>query len=215
MTRTGLEVVGGLPAEEIGRRVKAELRDRMRRVRKAIGDAGRAQRSAAIADRVQALTEWRAASVVALFVPMRTEVDVTLLERAARAEGKTVLAPRMIEVERPGAPPSLALELRVWEEGVEPTESGRMVREPPASAPRAALDAAELVIVPALAVDPTGARVGYGAGLYDGLLPRLPRARRVAVAFDFQLVAELPVAPHDVRVHRVVTDERDLGPLAP
>lgn len=203
-------MIGGLPAEEIGRRVKAELRDRMRRVRKAIGDEGRAQRSRAIADRVLALPAWQRAATVALFVPMRTEVDVTLLEAAARAAGKTIVAPRMIETERPDAPPLLSLELRVWEDGVAPVESGRMVREPPASAPLADPATVDLVIVPALALDESGARVGYGAGLYDRLLPRCTRAVRVAVAFAFQLVAELPTAPHDQRVHAIVTDERTL-----
>lgn len=208
MSSGRLDVIGGLPAEEIGRRVKAELRDRMRRVRKAIGEEGRAQRSRAIEGRVLALPEWAAAGTVALFVPMRTEVDVLLLERAAREAGKVVVAPRMIEVEQPQGPPTLALELRVWEPGVEPVESGRMVREPPPDAPLADPAAVDLVIVPALALDVTGTRVGYGAGLYDRLLPTLPRAHRVAVAFDFQLVAELPTAPHDQRVHRIVTDER-------
>lgn len=214
MKSDGLDHIGGLPSSEIGRRVKAELRDRMRRVRKAIGEEGRAQRSRAIAARILGMPEWRAARTVALFVPMRTEVDVTLLETSARQAGQTVLAPRMVEVERPGGPPGLALELRVWEPGVEPVESGRMVREPPASAPLGQLAELDVVIVPALALDPSGARLGYGAGLYDGLLPRLPRALRIGVAFDFQLVAELPTAPHDERVHRVVTDERELDPAA-
>ena len=107
------------------------------------------------------------------------------------------------------------LEIRAWDEGVEPVESGRMVREPPASAPL--LDPAEidLVIVPALALDPRGARIGYGAGLYDGLLPRMTRALRVGVAFDFQLIAEIPETEGDERVHLVVTDTRVLDTRAP
>lgn len=200
------QIIGNLPASEIARRVKAELRDRMRRIRKAIGPEGRAERSAKIAEHVVALPQWKDARTVSLFVPMRTEVDVTLLRDAARRDGKLVAAPRMTEVEQPDGPPRLKLVLHLWEDEVEPVESGRMVREPPANAPLAAPEAIDLVIVPALALDGQGGRIGYGAGLYDGLLPTLTRAFRVGIAFDFQLVAELPMAEHDQRVHHVVTD---------
>lgn len=185
----------------------------MRRVRRAIGEEGRKDRSAKIAERVLALPAWKDAETVALFVPMRTEVDVTLLRDAALAQGKAIAAPRMIEVlgEDPKAPPRLSLELRSWDRDVEPIESGRMVKEPPASAGLVPPDTVDLVIVPALALDPTGGRVGYGAGLYDGLLPSLRRALRVAVAYEFQLVLELPLAPHDERVHHIVTDERSVA----
>jgi len=205
-------VIAGLPVQEIGRRMKAELRDRMRRVRKAIGDEGRKDRSAKIAAQVLALPEWKQAKTVALFVPMRTEVDVTLLRDAALADGKAIAAPRMIEL--PGddldVPPRLALELRSWDANIEPVESGKMVKEPPASAPLVPPETVDLVIVPALAIDPSGGRVGYGAGLYDRLLPKLTHAHRVAVAYEFQFVVELPLAPHDQRVHHIVTDERSV-----
>lgn len=196
--------VSGLPVEEVARRVKAELRDRMRRLRKAIGDEARAGKSAGIAARVQALSAWRDARTVMLFVPMRTEVDVTLLERAARETGKAVTAPRM-------TPDGRGLEVRVWVADVPPVDSGRMgVREPPASAPPADESSIDLVVVPALALDPSGGRLGYGAGLYDSLLPRLIRAHRVGVVFDFQLVSEVPLTAGDEPMHVVVTESRTL-----
>ncbi len=204
--------IAGLPTDEIGRRVKAELRDRMRRVRKAIGDEGRKERSKKIADHVLALPAWTSAKTVALFVPMRTEVDVTLLRDAALEAGKAIAAPRMIEIPDgdPNAPPRLKLELRSWDREIVPVESGKMVKEPPESAPLVSPERVDLVIVPALALDPSGGRVGYGAGLYDGLLPSLTNALRVAVAYEFQLVLELPLMPHDQRVHHIVTDERSV-----
>lgn len=199
--------VGGLPAHEIARRVKAELRTRMRSVRKALGEEARAEKSAAIDDRVAALSAWSEARTVMLFVPLRTEVDVRRLEARARRESKRVAAPRMIGDDGERG----ALEVRLWEPGVEPVESGRMgVREPPASAPLVAGAEVDLVVVPALALDPTGGRLGYGAGLYDRLLPHLSRATRVGVAFDFQLLSEVPSAEHDQRVHMVVTERRTI-----
>lgn len=187
----------------LARAVKIELRDRMRRVRRALGEDARAARSAKIAERVLALDAWRAARVVALFVPMRTEIDVTILERAAREDGKRIAAPRMIE-------DGCALELRAWEAEVAPVESGRMVREPPETAPLVDPASVDLVVVPGLAFDERGARVGYGAGLYDGLLPKCTKATRVGVCLDFQLALEVPETPGDVRVDLVVTDERVL-----
>jgi len=191
---------------EIGRQVKHQLRDRMKRVRRALGDENRAVRSAAIAERVLALPAWAAAKTVALFVPMRTEIDVGLLEKAARRERKRVVAPRMVE----GVMGGLAIALHEWEEGVEPVESGKMVREPPKSAPLVDPATVDLVIVPGLVFDETGARIGYGAGLYDELLPKCARAKRIGVAHDFQLLAEIPQGPGDQRVDAIVTNDRVL-----
>lgn len=195
--------VGGLPVEEIARRVKVELRDRMRRLRKTIGAEVRAEKSARIAERVRALPAWRDARTVMLFVPMGAEIDVRLLERAARDEGKVVVAPRMIDDGR-------TLEIRRWDADATLVDSGRMgVLEPPESAPLVFGESVDVVIVPALALDPRGGRLGYGAGLYDRLLATMPRATTVGIVFDFQLLAEVPETRGDVRVRHVVTETRD------
>jgi 5-formyltetrahydrofolate cyclo-ligase len=188
--------------EALRRKVKDEIRQRMRQVRKALPAAAREERSARIHAALFARDEWKRAEVVMLFASMRTEVDTRGMERRARAEGKTVLCPRLSEDQQ-------EIEPRVWEEGVAPFEQGRLAPEPPPDAP--AFDPAriDLVVVPALAVDPRGARIGYGKGFYDRLLARLP-ARRVAVAFDFQLIAEVPETAGDQRVDVILTDARAL-----
>jgi 5-formyltetrahydrofolate cyclo-ligase len=69
----------------------------------------------------------------------------------------------------------------------------------------------DLLFVPALAVAPNGQRLGYGAGFYDSLLPDVcPPGRAVAVAYDFQLLVDLPSLPHDVPCQIVLTDARTL-----
>jgi len=69
-----------------------------------------------------------------------------------------------------------------------------------------AIGTAEVVVVPAVAVDRTGVRLGRGGGWYDRALRHVrPDARLVAVVFDDELVDELPVEPHDQRVTDVVT----------
>jgi 5-formyltetrahydrofolate cyclo-ligase len=65
--------------------------------------------------------------------------------------------------------------------------------------------------VPALAADPRGHRIGYGAGYYDRALPSyVPPAATFVVVFDFQLLAEVPCTEGDVPVDRIVTDARTL-----
>lgn len=200
---------------EIARRVKIELRERMKRVRRALGPENRAARSEKIAQHVVSTKAWSMAGTVALFVPMRMEVDVGLLERRARDDGKRIAAPRMTPPDDGAPVQSWDLVLHLWEDGVDPVESGHMVREPPASAPVVVLDEVDLIVVPALALDERGARIGYGAGQYDRLLPRCTRAERIGVAFDFQFLAEIPEVEGDQRVDWIVTDERVVAARPP
>ena len=69
------------------------------------------------------------------------------------------------------------------------------------------------MLVPGVAFDLGGRRLGYGGGYYDRLLPLLPpRAARVAGAFEIQLVERVPAAPHDVAVDAIVTESRIVVP---
>lgn len=70
------------------------------------------------------------------------------------------------------------------------------------------LTMAQLLIVPALAVDSHGVRLGRGAGYYDRLLARLPGHRVVAVVYDDELLEAVPAEPHDRPVHAVLTPTR-------
>jgi 5-formyltetrahydrofolate cyclo-ligase len=198
--------MGARPAdpreEALRHQVKGELRTRMRGVRKVVPAAARAARSARITARVEALPEWVSARTILVFLSMPTEVDTEALIASAWASGRRVAAPRLTE---------RGLEVRLFVEGAERIRSGGLqLEEPAATAPEVPLSEVDLVLVPALALDPRGARIGYGAGYYDHLLPRLERAFRVGVAFDFQLIAEVPETANDVRVHAVVTDARTL-----
>ncbi|PTQ53778.1 MAG: 5-formyltetrahydrofolate cyclo-ligase [Hydrogenibacillus schlegelii] len=135
---------------------------------------------------------YRAAAVVAAYAPLPGEVDVRPLWTAVWEAGKTLALPR---VEGRGRP------LRFYR--VEPTavlSPGTFgILEPP---PEEAVDGAaiDLVLVPGLAFDRRGVRLGYGGGFYDRTLPGLRRALRVAPAFPWQIVDRLPAAAHDVRV---------------
>jgi len=179
------------------RKVKAELRERMRGLRRAVPAEMRALRSTTIAERVRALPEWSAARCVAAFAAIRSEVDVAVLVAAARGEGKAVVLPRVGEDD--------ALHFHVYEDGDALPKSAFGVPEPEPHAPSAQPD---LVLVPGLAFDERGHRVGYGAGYYDRYLAATPGVLTVGVAFDFQLAPDLPETPGDVPLRIVVTDAR-------
>ena len=68
-------------------------------------------------------------------------------------------------------------------------------------------DSIELMVIPAVAYDRNGNRLGRGKGFYDRLLAST-KARKVGIAYDFQLVDEIPAEPHDVPVDIVITETR-------
>jgi len=192
---------------DVAARAKELLRKRMKALRGAYPAQALALRSSRIVERVAALPEFVAARNVALFWPMleQNEVDLRELDARARAEHKGVYYPGF----RRSAGGVLHTELRACGSPAELSVRGQRFFEPPPQAPAAGRGDVDLVIVPALAAALSGHRLGFGLGFYDSLLPDFrPPARAVIVAFDFQLLAEVPVMPHDVRCDLVVSDAR-------
>jgi 5-formyltetrahydrofolate cyclo-ligase len=188
-------------------RVKIELRKRMRSLRKALPASACSERSSRIADRLAILELMGRARAVALFWPIedRHEVDLRGLDARLRARG--------VRIAYPGIDPeSGVMTFRFVADAEAMVEQGFGFREPAPDAPEVPDAGLDVIVVPALAIDPRGHRIGYGAGYYDRVLPRFaPPAKTVAVAFDFQLVAETPNSAIDVPVSWVVTDTRDFA----
>jgi 5-formyltetrahydrofolate cyclo-ligase len=87
------------------------------------------------------------------------------------------------------------------------------IPEPRPIQPRVRRDAIEFVLVPGVAFDLAGRRLGYGGGYYDRLLPLLSRdATRIAGAFDLQIVDRVPAGPHDITVDAIVTPSEMIVP---
>ena len=81
------------------------------------------------------------------------------------------------------------------------------IGEPDASLPVFTdLNSVEMIIVPGVAFDRTGNRMGRGRGFYDRLLKSTPQALKVGVAYDFQILDEIPVEPHDVKMNRIISE---------
>lgn len=191
------------PEDIIRVKVKAELRKRMRGVRKTTPLEACSERSAKIIAALEAHPLVAAARSVALFWPIvaRHEIDLRPLDAKLRARGATVAYPAI-------DPETGRMTFRVVADVAELEEAGYGFAEPPPSAPDAR--PLDLIVVPALAVDPSGHRIGYGAGYYDRTIPDYAPARTIVVAFDWQLVAEVPVTEGDVACDWVVTDARVL-----
>jgi 5-formyltetrahydrofolate cyclo-ligase len=189
--------------------MKAELRKRMRGLRSALPPSACAERSARITARLLSLDSITHARAVALFWPIerRHEVDLRPLDARLRERDVRIAYPA---VDRETGAMTFRF-VQTLGSMVERSSHGVSLREPSPDEPEAEPGALEVIVVPALAVDPSGQRIGYGAGNYDRTLPRfVPPATSIAVAFDFQLIVEAPATEGDVPVHEVVTDARHL-----
>jgi 5-formyltetrahydrofolate cyclo-ligase len=184
---------------------KRTLRETVTMARDALDAHARERASQAIAAGILSLPGYRAAHVVLLTLPFRSEWNAMLLARHALAAGKTVAAPRV-------DPPARMLRPLRIEDLAQDIEAGyRGIPEPRTACPPVALSTIEFVLTPGIAFDVAGRRLGYGGGYYDRLLPLLPAtACRVAGAFEAQIVARVPAAPHDVGVQYVVTERRTI-----
>ncbi|WP_394850948.1 5-formyltetrahydrofolate cyclo-ligase [Pendulispora brunnea] len=184
--------------------MKAELRKRMRGLRAATPESACAERSARIVARLRERPELGSARGVALFWPITTrhEVDLRALDAELRAKNVRLYYPAI-------DPESLVMTFKEVRDVATLEEAGFGFAEPPADAYVPAAGEIDVIVVPALAVDAAGYRIGYGKGYYDQALPRFaPPAVTMAVAFDFQLISEVPVTQGDVSVDWVVTDAR-------
>lgn len=161
--------------------------------------------AAAISAHLLDLPSIASAACVAAFAPLPGEPDIWPALEQLRARGCEVLLPRVTS-ER-----ELHWGAYDGPEALAPGAWG--VREPIGHADRSLGDA-EVIVVPALAVDPsTGARIGYGGGFFDTALATIPRAAaggplRVAPCFDDEVIVDLPANDWDARVDCVVTPTR-------
>ncbi|GAB2956208.1 5-formyltetrahydrofolate cyclo-ligase [Amycolatopsis acidiphila] len=170
-------------------------------------DVSQAQRVLEARALVAALAALSLPDTVCCYVPFGTEPGSAAWLDLLRGSGVRVLLPVI-----PPTPAPLD-----WAEHTGPLAPGRLrgVLEP--TGPRlgpAALGEAGLVLVPALAVDNRGARLGRGAGYYDrSLAHAAPDAVLLAPIRDHELVDHLPTEPHDVRMTAALTPRRGLVPL--
>lgn len=183
--------------------VKAELRQFVRLTRAARSSAERDEATAAFGIAMTTLVAEEGWTRVAAFIPMSTEPPVTDTLAALVESG--------IETFVPVSNPDGILDWIRLERGfVDDMTTDSMGMPIPTSGDRGPVTAFDAVFVPAAAVDRDGHRLGWGKGYYDRFLSQLdPTTFVVAVVFDADILAEIPVEPHDVGVDVIIT-ERDV-----
>ncbi|MGW4777867.1 5-formyltetrahydrofolate cyclo-ligase [Streptomyces filamentosus] len=183
---------------------KAILRRRLLNARAALSPDDLARTAGQLAGHGAVLPELAGAATVAAYVSVGREPGTRALLDALRVRGTRVLLPVLL--------PDNDLDWAVYEGAGALAKAGRGLLEP--TGPRLGPDAvcaADAVLLPGLAVDARGMRLGRGGGSYDRVLARLARAGKdpalVVLLYADEVVARVPEEPHDHPVHAVVTPE--------
>lgn len=199
-------------------RAKVELRKSVQRIRSTTSAVAKHQRSDALRARLRESGVYQGARSIALYRPIarKGEVDTGGIDEDARAAGLRVAYPILDEPldGHDEAPPTMSFRWVDAPTAASFEERGHGFPEP-TSGELAEPAAIDLVIVPGLAFDPDGNRLGYGAGFYDRFLLHWcalhegrKAARTIGICFDFQVLIEIPITPQDVPVSMVLTDAR-------
>ena len=182
--------------------MKEELRQQIMSMRTALDPGEVIKRSLRVKYHLVSTQEYQAAQIILFYVSYDNEVNTHMMIQACFKEGKRVVVPVSNVHET-----TLTLsELRSWDDLapgaysiLEPrTES---VRELPASS-------IDLMIIPGVVFDLEGNRIGHGMGYYDRLLKTVSQVTRFGLAFEFQIFERIPAEKHDIRMHKIITEDR-------
>jgi 5-formyltetrahydrofolate cyclo-ligase len=179
---------------------KNQLREQMRARRRQLDPARKAAMSQALVSRLEALSVFQQARVIHTYVAWRNEVDTHDLIRRLLQKGRRVAVPKV-------EPATGQLQHYFIADFSEMQEGAFGILEPASDPDRIAVPSQfDLVLVPGLAFDRAGNRLGMGKGHYDRFLAEV-RAPKIALAYDFQIAEKLPAEAHDQRVDVIVTEK--------
>ena len=190
--------------------MKQQLRARVLAARAEVAPGVHKAEARALCSHVTSVVEGTA--TVAAYVPVGSEPGSSELLDALLEACDRVLLPvaRVADDDTP-----LPLRWGEYRPGELVAAPFGLIEPPEPWLPPSAMGSAEVLLVPALAVDRHGVRLGRGAGFYDRSLHfRAPSARLVAVVRDEELVDELPVEPHDVAMTHALTPNFGLVALS-
>jgi 5-formyltetrahydrofolate cyclo-ligase len=181
---------------------KKSIRDEMLLRRKGLAATTCLGLSLRIQERLLASPEFTAADRLALYSPVLNEVFTEEIFSVSRRLGKRVAYPRVCGTTLEFVAVSDRSELCPGIYGIPEPKGSRIM----------SLDSLDLLLVPGVAFDMAGHRLGYGKGFYDRILHRrAAHALLVGLCFEQQLIRALPVETHDVRMDMIITEEHTLG----
>ncbi len=179
-------------------KVKEELRRQMRAIRKAVPD--KAEKSRQIFQNLHQVPTFQEAEQIFLYVSCKTEVETREWIPVLLEEGRAVAVPRVEGSQMTFYVITGMKDLQPGAFGIlEPKEGC------PVLIPR---EGRSCMIVPGLALDEVGHRMGYGGGYYDKYLAQYPDCVTVAVAYEAQIIETVPVEPHDRTLNWIVTEKK-------
>jgi 5-formyltetrahydrofolate cyclo-ligase len=182
-------------------RSKAELRRDLRLVLAKHSEAERREASRQAADRLRLQSVWKEARAVLFYAPIAGELDLMPLMNAAFELQKTVLLPRFVAANGTYE----AVRISHFQNDCSPGKFG--IAEPGLHCPAFPLNCLDLALAPGLGFDELGHRLGRGRGFYDRLLAEIAAAK-CGVAFDQQIVGEIPAEGHDIHMNFILTPTR-------
>lgn len=179
---------------------KKALRAKSLAARRDLNPAYRQKASQRMIDVFCALPDFKNANKVMCYASMGDEVQLRPLVQRWLELGVTVTMPRVISKGLMEAATLPDLDSLV--EG----EYGILTPDP-AKSQVIAPEELDVIIVPGVAFNTRGERLGMGAGFYDAFMAKAVNAKRIALAYSCQLVSTIPMEEHDARVHKIITEQ--------
>jgi 5-formyltetrahydrofolate cyclo-ligase len=189
--------------EEIGA-AKIQIREDIAKIISAVAESDITKKVSAIEDRLFEFANFLEAKIALLYVGGENEVQTSNIIKRAYSYNKIVVLPAF-------DPKTFEMELMKVDKFAQELKSGpRGVPEPDASRCKIVpIDRIDIAIIPGIAFDEKGGRIGTGRGYYDRLIPKLAiTTRKVALTLEEQIIPQVPMESHDKHVDIIITEKR-------
>ncbi len=177
---------------------KTELRAQLKQLRREIPDPARQQKNLAIQQNLLSLAEIQTAKSIFCFISYGTEVNTHGIIDQLLANGKRLAVPKIMDSGQ-----MIAVHFQGWEE-LEPGQLG--ILTPHTSV--AMVERFDITITPGLGFSEKGERLGFGRAYYDKWFQLNESGMKVALAYEPQILADLPTDDHDIKVDMIITEDR-------
>ncbi len=198
---------------------RGQLREQMKERRRALALEEIVQKSASVREAVLAMPEVEQTELVCMYLSYGREVDTRPLVAQFAAMGKRVAVPKVLG---PGAMEFYYIQSLAdcvpGAYGILEPKEGLTVVQPDFVLTSDIADVTagvmqekisrSVMLLPGLAFDQNGARMGYGGGYYDRYLTSYPQFTKIALAYEFSVFSKLPTEPHDIPVDYIITEEK-------
>ena len=177
--------------------MKNQLKESVIKRRNSLSENEILEKSKKIQNNLFNLEQYKKLKIIMFFVSFNNEVNTHNMIRNA-LKNKTVIVPK---VEHHEIEPSIIIDF----DNLIPGKFGILE---PIETLKIAYKNIDLILVPGIIFDTEGHRIGYGYGYYDRFLKKVPKAIKIGVVFDFQIIDKIPREMHDVAVDLIITEKR-------